>query len=342
MRGDVLHHAVPGGLELRHHVERRRLDQVHLPREQRVAARDGIGRADQHHPVHLRHPRRVPVAGVPHQLRPLPRDESREPEGAGARGLGREAIPGAAELLELRRRGDEEPEKLVGEEAVHRLGGQLHRHRVELPPGGQRGQPRPHLRRLALVELRRLRVHDLLEVPDHRLGVEGRAVVEGHARPQRQRPALAVRRVGLPGGRQPRHQLARPVGDVHLPGDERVVDRVARELVGPRAAVGLPRGEGDIGHRDAVAQHPFRLRARFGNHQARGKGGEAGGAQQGAARQGHAGGSVGGATRLATPVPERPYPRTSMAERSPSLTMLKHMLVRKMQTPGSIAINGWL
>ena len=40
--------------------------------------------------------------------------------------------------------------------------------------------------------------------------------------------------------------------------------------------------------------------------------------------------------------PGLPYPRTSIAVRSPSLTMLKHMLVTKMHTPGSMAISGWV
>jgi hypothetical protein len=40
---------------------------------------------------------------------------------------------------------------LIGEERVHRLGGHLHRHRIQLAPGGDAGQARPNLGGLALV-----------------------------------------------------------------------------------------------------------------------------------------------------------------------------------------------
>jgi hypothetical protein len=139
-------------------VGRRVLDEVELAGEQCVGARHRLGRDDEDEAVHLRHPRRVPVGGIAHQLRALPRDEAGEAEGAGARGFLREAVPVAAQPLELRRRGDQEPQHLVGEEAVHRLGGDFHRHVVELAVGGDGGQARADLGGLAVVEMRRLGV----------------------------------------------------------------------------------------------------------------------------------------------------------------------------------------
>jgi hypothetical protein len=72
---------------------------------------------------------------------------------------------------------------------------------------------------------------------------------------QAEGPQGLVGVVHLPRRGEAGDQLARPVGDIELPGDQRIVEREAGELVGTGAAVGLARRQGHVGHRDAEAHH---------------------------------------------------------------------------------------
>ena len=257
MRRHVLHDLELLRRELRHHVGRWRLDDVDLAVEQRVGARHRVGDRDQHDAIGLGNARLVPVGGVLHQIGTLARYQLVELERARARGLRGDLGPVAAEFLPLGGAADQEPRQLVRKQRVDVLRGDLDSGIVDLLERGDRRNARAHLCALLGVELRRLVVQHLVEVPDHRVGVEVGTVVELHALAQREAPDLVVLRVDLPVGGQTRDQLAGAGADVGLPGDQRVVDRVAGELVGARAAVGLAGGERDVGHRDAVARHGF-------------------------------------------------------------------------------------
>ena len=250
-------------LEACHRVGRRRLDHVDRVGEQRRGARRILRRHDQHQPVGLRDALGIPVGFVLDQLGALARHEAGQLERAGARRLRGELVPVLAELLPLGRARHQEPQHLIGEERVDRLGLDLDLHLAGLPVAGDRRQARAHLRGLALVELRRVLVEDLLQVPDDGVGVEGRAVMELHAVAQREGPQGLVRLVHLPLGGEAGDQLARPVGDIELPGDERIVEREAGELVGTGATVGLARRQRHVGHGDAEAHHLL-LRERRG------------------------------------------------------------------------------
>ena len=76
---------------------------------------------------------------------------------------------------------------------------------------------------------------------------------------QAEAPFRLVGVIDLPFGRKPRHQFSGPVGDVHLPGDQRVVNRVGGELVGAGAAVGLAGSQRNVRHRYAVAHYRLSL-----------------------------------------------------------------------------------
>ena len=78
-------------------------------------------------------------------------------------------------------------------------------------------------------------------------------------------------------------QLARSVGNIHLPGDQRIVDRVAGELVGAGAAIGLAAGERNVGHRDAIADDLLLGRGRRSKTRRQRK--RAGAGQKGTARK---------------------------------------------------------
>jgi hypothetical protein len=115
---------------------------------------------------------------------------------------------------------------------VDRFGRHFDRYRIDFAVTCDGRQARAYLRRLALVEMRRLIVEHFFEVPDHGIGIEGRTIVELHAR----------------------HELAGPFGHIHLPCDQRIVERVAGELVGACTAIGLAGRLRDVGQRNAVAQ----------------------------------------------------------------------------------------
>ena len=260
MRCDVVDDLHAGGFELRHGIGRRRLDQVDLARQQRVGAGQRLRHRDQHDLVGLRHPLLVPIVGILAELGEFARNQLGQLERSGAGGLAGELVPVLAELFILRGAGDQEPQHLVGEEGIDGLGRDLDGLVVDLGVARHRRQAGFHLRALPLVELRCLFIEHLVQIPDHRVSREVAAVVELDALAQGEAPLLLVGVVDFPLGGQARHQFARPVGDVHLPGDQRIVDRVGRELVGAGAAVRLAGGQRDIRHRNAVAHHGLGLR----------------------------------------------------------------------------------
>jgi hypothetical protein len=96
--------------------------------------------------------------------------------------------------------------------------------------------------------LRRLVIQHLVEIPDHRVGVELAAVMEFDTLAQGKAPFGLVLVVDLPLGGQARHQLAGPVRDVHFPGNQRIVDCIGGELIGAGAAIRLTCRQGDVSH----------------------------------------------------------------------------------------------
>ncbi len=296
-----------GALEARHRVGGGQFDQVGIAGEKGVRPRQILGNAGERQLGEPRHPLGVPVGLVRHEVQAHPRHQGGEPVGAGAGGLEGELRPVPPDRLVLRRRRDQEPQHLVGKQRVDRLGGDLHRHGVELLVGRHRRQARAHLRGLALVVVGRLGVEHLVEVPDHRVGVEGRAVVELDPLAQAEDPVAAIRGVALPRGGEPRHQLARPVGDVELPGDQGIVEGESGELVAPRAAVRLAGGERQVEQRDAVGQAARRRPRRAGRGgplRERGTGGAEGREGRGSGEQLAA--REGGVTHRWTPAGARP------------------------------------
>ena len=192
MRRDVVDDLHAGGFELRHRIRRRRLDQVDLARQQRIGARQRFRHRDQHDLVGLRNPLLVPIVGVLREFGEFARHQFCQLERPGAGGLAGELVPVLAELFILRGARDQEPEHLVGEEGIDRLGRDLDGRIVDLGVARHRRQAGFHLRALALVELRCLLVEHLVQIPDHRVGIEFAAVVEFDALAQGKAPFLLV------------------------------------------------------------------------------------------------------------------------------------------------------
>ena len=181
MRRDVFHDPRAGLAKPRNDVWGGRFYQIHLPGQQRIGTGDGLRRAYQHNTVHLRHARGVPIIGIAQQFGTRARHQPPHAEGTRARGFIGEAFPGTAKPFILRGRGNQEPQHLIREDAVHRLGGDLHRHGINLAPGGDGRQARAHLGCLPIVKMWRLRIEHFFEIPDHRIGIEIRPVMEFHA-----------------------------------------------------------------------------------------------------------------------------------------------------------------
>ncbi|GAA0001986.1 hypothetical protein BRDID11002_19870 [Bradyrhizobium diazoefficiens] len=76
---------------------------------------------------------------------------------------------------------------------------------------------------LAGVELRRILLQHLLDVPHHGVRIERRAVMEGDAGAQLEGPFGLVGIVDLPLGRKARDHHARLVGGGQVPAGQRVI-----------------------------------------------------------------------------------------------------------------------
>ena len=104
MRRDVFHDPRARLAQPRDNIGRRRFNQIHLAGQQRIGPRDGFRRADQHNAIHLRHARRVPIAGIAQQFDIRARHQPTHAEGARAGRFIGKAFPGTAQLFILRRR----------------------------------------------------------------------------------------------------------------------------------------------------------------------------------------------------------------------------------------------
>ena len=259
MGRDVVDDLHAGGLELRHRIRRRRLDQVDLAREQRVGAGQRLRHRDQDHLVDLGQPLLVPIVVVLAELGELARHEFCQLERTGAGRLFGKLVPVLAELLILRGARDQEPEHLVGKEGIDRLGRDLDRAVIDLGVARHRRQAGLDLRALALVELRRLLVQHLVEIPDHGIGVELAAVVEFDALAQGKAP------LGLVGVRRPstRSQAPAPACPAgrRRPSPRRPADRRSyRPRTGRRRRRGRAgRWSGECPPSKCRSAPPFRL-----------------------------------------------------------------------------------
>ena len=247
---DDLH---PGRLERRQRIGGRRLVPVDPAGEQRRRALRRFGDRQEDYPVELGHPLGVPIIGIAHQFGTLARHQPIELEGARARRLGREGDPVAADRLELRRAGEQHPRRLEGQQRVGEFGGDLDGEVVDLAVGREGRDAVHHLGDLARVVLRRVLLQDLVQIPDHGIGIEWRSIMKFYALAQLEDPFLGIRRVGMPFRSQARRQCRHHVGARQVPVHQRVIELVADEAVTLAALVRDARGLRDVGrgHPDA-------------------------------------------------------------------------------------------
>ena len=173
----------------------------------------------------------------------------------------RKLVPVAPHLLELGGARIEHLCELIGKSRVGVERGHLDGVIVDLAVALQRKEPAAHLCGLLRIELRSGLVIDLLHVPDDRVGIEIRAVVELHAFAELERPPGLVLVIHAPFGGETGGERRRDLGIVELPVDEGVVHRIAHVTITFAAAVRLPGRERDFRKRHADAQR-FRLRVR--------------------------------------------------------------------------------
>ena len=164
------------------------------------------------------------------------------------------------ELLPFRRARHEQIGEIDRQEAVRLLGGQFHRHVVDLARRGQGRHARCGDADLARVELRRILLEHFFDIPDHGVGIERRAVMEGDAGTQLEGPFLLVGIVDFPFGREPGNDDARLVGGGQVPHRQRVIHGEAGEAVALKALIGLPQRARNIGSGHADAQGGFGAR----------------------------------------------------------------------------------
>ena len=128
--------------------------------------------------------------------------------------------------------------------------------RVGVRVVGERGDAEVHERRHPRAVLRGVLVEEPVEVPQHRVGVEVRSVMELDALAEPERPLRLVVRVHLPALREPRNEPGGLVGGAHVPVDERVVEHEAHEAEPFEPLVGLSPGEGNVGRGHPDPQGP--------------------------------------------------------------------------------------
>ena len=256
--------------DLRHGVGGGGFDPVHLATEQRRRAGVGLGHGQHHHLVDLGCALGVPIGLVGRQFQALARYKTGDLERARARRVCRKCRPGRLGfvcrggtrggikfLLPLGGRGHEQVGEVDGQKCVGFAGGQLHRQVIDLARRAQGGHARGGHAHLAGVEVDGVLVEHLGHVPHHRIGVEGRAVMELDARPQLEHPLGLVLVVHGPCGGEGRNQHAGGIGLGQIPLGERVIDGDAGEAVALKPLVGLAQRARNVGCRHGNAQHFF-------------------------------------------------------------------------------------
>ena len=233
----------PRLLQRRDRVGRRHLDPVDLARAEGGDAGVGLRDRQQADPVDLGRPFRVPIAVVAGEIDGFARHHPGDLERAGAgRRQRRNLGPVAPRLLEGLRRGEQQVDHHGGEVRGHLRGGDLHRLVVYLPVGADDGRAGPGDARALRLELRAVVLVVAVEVPDHRVRVERRAVVELDALAQVEGPELLVGGILLPALGQRRDDPRELVRALEVPLHQTLEDRVAEEAHPLEAVVGHARG----------------------------------------------------------------------------------------------------
>src|SRR5882757_1550381 len=207
----------------------------------------------------MRPPVRVPVIGVAGKVEPRSRHELGDAERSGSGRLRREFYPVAAELGMPARADHQQKRKLVRRHRIGRFGNHRDGPGIDLLRTYDARHAGTGHAGADSVELRRLAVEYGVEIPHRRVGVETRTIMEHGIGSQLDDPAPAVRRIGLPCGREPGHQR-RGAGIAQVPIDQRVVDRIAREAQPLEAAIRAAPQPRNIEERDRNPQGRITLR----------------------------------------------------------------------------------
>ena len=155
------------------------------------------------------------------------------------------------------RRGDEQIGQVDGHKRIGLAGGQFHRQVIDFSGTAQGRHARCRNAHLAGIKMNRVFVQHLAHVPDDRIGIQGRAIVELHAWTQLEGPFGFVGCPHRPRGGQSRADPAGCIGFGQVPVGQGVVHRDTGEPVAFKALVRLPQGAGNVGCRHGNAQDFF-------------------------------------------------------------------------------------
>jgi hypothetical protein len=156
-------------------------------------------------------------------------------------------------LLPLRRADHQHGRNHVGEEAERRLRVDRDRAVVDLLIAIEHIDERPNDRRGRRIELRRFLVVEAIEVPDHRVCGQRRAIMERDAVAQRKDPARMVAPINLPRSGEAGCQSGDLIGPGEVPIDQPIERRKAEKAKPFAAIIRNPCGSRDIrrGHRNS-------------------------------------------------------------------------------------------
>ena len=197
------------------------------------------------------------------QIRLLSRRDLGDPERPGAgRRHGRNLEPVVAGLLERGGRSEQQINRHVGEIGHRPCRGDGDGEVVELLVAAHHGNAGARNRRARRLILRARAVEIAIEIPDHGIGVEVRAVMEFHAVAQMEDPDLGVLRSCSPSLGKPGTQRRQAVGPGQIPQHQPLENRVTEEAHPLKTVVGQPGWRGNVGrrHGDASASsRPSRI-----------------------------------------------------------------------------------
>ena len=208
------------------------------------------------------------------ELGRLPRHEARETERPRPRRRqGGHAAPVAPAGLEGLRRCQHDVGDQVRPVRHRPRGGQFHGEVVDLAVGFHHRDAPARDGAARRVELRAVVAEEAIEVPDHRIGIEGRAVMEGHAATQVEAPFLRVVRVLLPALSEARAQPRHLVAARQVPQHQRFEHRIAEEAHPLEAVVRHAGGGRHVGrgHGDAQGARLLLRQRGAGAEQQRGR-----------------------------------------------------------------------
>ena len=200
----------------------------------------------QHHTIALWHPFRIPVRGIAYEFDAFARRLPVKLPRTRTRRLECKLVPIPSDSFPLRRARITNVGHRIHERPVQNLGVDLDREIVRGLHLCDRGEIVSGLRSLALVIVRRVRLHHLVEIPHHGVRVKSAAVVKLYALTNFKRPDFLGFGINRPALCQVGNDFCWTLILLKVPPHQRVIERKSNEANAFGTAGRLPANVGDV------------------------------------------------------------------------------------------------